>query len=187
MFLREITLSPCIRPVCSPRDIEYLLSYISSSPECRECKFCTSGKTNLCGKVRSTQGKGLMPDGTSRFKCKGQDIHHFVSLHHCWQEPIPENLLDGYLDILAVYCRSRGICCRRRQEGTPGESLLTRMWYNYGMGCCCKAAWNQYAVQSASKLDLISVKRDPRLQYLDVVQSVSALSPLLPKSALLEL
>ncbi|RXK35839.1 S-(hydroxymethyl)glutathione dehydrogenase [Tremella mesenterica] len=46
--------------------------------ECRECKFCQSGKTNLCGKVRTTQGKGVMPDGTTRFKCKGQDILHFM-------------------------------------------------------------------------------------------------------------
>ncbi|KAI9637777.1 GSNO reductase [Dioszegia hungarica] len=46
--------------------------------ECRECKFCKSGKTNLCGAVRSTQGKGVMPDGTSRFKCKGKDILHFM-------------------------------------------------------------------------------------------------------------
>ncbi|CDZ98445.1 class iii adh enzyme [Phaffia rhodozyma] len=46
--------------------------------ECRECKFCKSGKTNLCGKVRATQGQGVMPDGTSRFKCKGQDIKHFM-------------------------------------------------------------------------------------------------------------
>jgi len=46
--------------------------------ECKECKFCTSGKTNLCSSVRATQGKGLMPDGTSRFKCRGQTIHHFM-------------------------------------------------------------------------------------------------------------
>lgn len=46
--------------------------------ECRECKFCKSGKTNLCGKVRATQGQGLMPDNTSRFTCKGQAIHHFM-------------------------------------------------------------------------------------------------------------
>ncbi|KAG8810706.1 S-(hydroxymethyl)glutathione dehydrogenase [Serendipita sp. 399] len=46
--------------------------------ECRECKFCTSGKTNLCGRVRETQGRGLMPDGSSRFKCKGQPIAHFM-------------------------------------------------------------------------------------------------------------
>lgn len=46
--------------------------------ECKECKFCKSGKTNLCQKVRATQGNGQMPDGTSRFKCKGQDIKHFM-------------------------------------------------------------------------------------------------------------
>ncbi|MCJ1311752.1 S-(hydroxymethyl)glutathione dehydrogenase [Agyrium rufum] len=48
------------------------------TPECRECKFCLSGKTNLCGKIRATQGKGVMPDGTSRFKCKGKDLLHFM-------------------------------------------------------------------------------------------------------------
>jgi len=47
-------------------------------PECRECKFCLSGKTNLCSKIRITQGKGLMPDGTSRFTCKGQTIYHYM-------------------------------------------------------------------------------------------------------------
>ncbi|KIK65584.1 hypothetical protein GYMLUDRAFT_194288 [Collybiopsis luxurians FD-317 M1] len=46
--------------------------------ECQECKFCKSGKTNLCGKVRATQGKGLMPDNTSRFTKDGQPIHHFM-------------------------------------------------------------------------------------------------------------
>lgn len=48
------------------------------TPECGECKFCKSGKTNLCGKIRATQGKGLMPDGTTRFKCRGKDILHFM-------------------------------------------------------------------------------------------------------------
>lgn len=46
--------------------------------ECKECKFCKSGKTNLCGSVRETQGKGVMPDGTSRFKCQGKDLLHFM-------------------------------------------------------------------------------------------------------------
>lgn len=50
----------------------------SSTPECKECKFCKSGKTNLCGKIRATQGKGVMPDGTSRFRCKGKDLLHFM-------------------------------------------------------------------------------------------------------------
>ncbi|KAJ3013191.1 UNVERIFIED_CONTAM: NAD/NADP dependent alcohol dehydrogenase [Siphonaria sp. JEL0065] len=47
-------------------------------PECRTCKFCTSGKTNLCSIVRETQGAGLMPDRTSRFTCKGQKIFHYM-------------------------------------------------------------------------------------------------------------
>ena len=46
--------------------------------ECRTCKFCTSGKTNLCQSVRETQGKGLMPDGTSRFSYKGEPIYHYM-------------------------------------------------------------------------------------------------------------
>jgi len=48
------------------------------TPECGECKFCLSGKTNLCQKIRTTQGKGLMPDGTSRFSCNGEPIFHYM-------------------------------------------------------------------------------------------------------------
>ena len=48
------------------------------TPECGECKFCTSGKTNLCQKIRETQGKGLMPDGTSRFSKDGKTIYHYM-------------------------------------------------------------------------------------------------------------
>ena len=48
------------------------------TPECRECKFCTSGKTNLCGAIRETQGRGVMPDGTSRFSHGGETILHYM-------------------------------------------------------------------------------------------------------------
>ncbi len=48
------------------------------TPECGECKFCKSGKTNLCQKIRETQGKGLMPDGTTRFFKDGQPIFHYM-------------------------------------------------------------------------------------------------------------
>lgn len=48
------------------------------TPECGECKFCLSGKTNLCQKIRETQGKGLMPDGTTRFSINGQPIYHYM-------------------------------------------------------------------------------------------------------------
>ncbi|MBY6106229.1 S-(hydroxymethyl)glutathione dehydrogenase/class III alcohol dehydrogenase [Ferrimonas balearica] len=48
------------------------------TPECGECKFCRSGKTNLCQKIRETQGKGLMPDGTTRFSKDGEPIYHYM-------------------------------------------------------------------------------------------------------------
>ncbi|KAI0301843.1 class III ADH enzyme [Multifurca ochricompacta] len=62
--------------------------------ECRECKFCKSGKTNLCGKVRTTQGQGLMPDKTSRFSINGQQILHFVCVFNSRFQ------VDGSFDIL---------------------------------------------------------------------------------------
>jgi len=48
------------------------------TPECGECNFCTSGKTNLCQAIRATQGQGLMPDGTSRFSLNGKPIFHYM-------------------------------------------------------------------------------------------------------------
>jgi S-(hydroxymethyl)glutathione dehydrogenase / alcohol dehydrogenase len=48
------------------------------TPECRQCKSCLSGKTNLCTAIRATQGKGVMPDGTSRFSHRGKLIHHYM-------------------------------------------------------------------------------------------------------------
>src|ERR1051326_7755777 len=48
------------------------------TPECRGCKSCLSRKTNLCTAIRATQGKGVMPDGTSRFSLRGKKIHHYM-------------------------------------------------------------------------------------------------------------
>src|SRR5471032_1083962 len=48
------------------------------TPECRQCKSCLSGKTNLCTAIRGTQGQGVMPDGTSRFSLGGKKIHHYM-------------------------------------------------------------------------------------------------------------
>jgi S-(hydroxymethyl)glutathione dehydrogenase/alcohol dehydrogenase len=47
-------------------------------PECRQCKFCRSGRTNLCGAIRATQGKGVMPDGSSRFSVNGKTVYHYM-------------------------------------------------------------------------------------------------------------
>ncbi len=48
------------------------------TPECRQCEYCTSGKTNLCQAIRVTQGQGVMPDGTSRFSIGGEKIFHYM-------------------------------------------------------------------------------------------------------------
>ncbi|KAJ2391744.1 NAD/NADP dependent alcohol dehydrogenase, partial [Coemansia sp. RSA 2603] len=48
------------------------------TPECGKCKFCKSNKTNLCSVIRETQGRGEMPDGTTRFTCRGQPIYHYM-------------------------------------------------------------------------------------------------------------
>ena len=48
------------------------------TPECRECEYCLNPKTNLCQKIRITQGRGMMPDGTSRFSHKGKMVHHYM-------------------------------------------------------------------------------------------------------------
>lgn len=52
-----------------------ILAYI---PECGDCKFCKSTKTNLCSRIRSTQGAGVMPDGSSRFTCNGKTLYHYM-------------------------------------------------------------------------------------------------------------
>ncbi|MEN8161800.1 MAG: alcohol dehydrogenase catalytic domain-containing protein, partial [Myxococcota bacterium] len=48
------------------------------TPECRQCKTCLSGKSNLCTAIRATQGQGLMPDGSSRFSLRGQPLFHYM-------------------------------------------------------------------------------------------------------------
>ena len=48
------------------------------TPECRQCEYCTSGKTNLCQAIRETQGQGVMPDGTSRFSLGGEKVFHYM-------------------------------------------------------------------------------------------------------------
>src|SRR5690242_14741784 len=48
------------------------------TPECRQCEYCLSRKTNLCQAIRATQGRGVMPDGTSRFSCDGTPLFHYM-------------------------------------------------------------------------------------------------------------
>ena len=62
------------------------------TPECKKCKFCTSGKTNLCQSIRETQGQGLMPDGTSRFSSEGKTVR---IKHRGRLRDTVENILGG--------------------------------------------------------------------------------------------
>ena len=57
-------------------------------PECGECKFCKSGRTNLCGAIRVTQGRGVMPDGTSRFSVGGKTLFHYMGTSTFSEYPV---------------------------------------------------------------------------------------------------
>src|SRR3546814_440605 len=70
----EMRISDWSSDVCSS-DLHVIPLY---TPECRECKTCLSQKSNLCTSIRSTQGQGLMPDGTSRFSLGGQMLYHYM-------------------------------------------------------------------------------------------------------------
>ncbi len=95
------------------------------TPECRQCKSCLSRKTNLCTAIRATQGKGLMPDGTSRFSYKGERLHHYMGCstfsHHTvrardrgGEDPSRRALRQGLLHRLRRHHR-RGCGDQHRQ------------------------------------------------------------------------
>ncbi|XP_012666008.2 alcohol dehydrogenase class-3 [Otolemur garnettii] len=70
-------------------------------PQCGECKFCLNPKTNLCQKIRVTQGKGLMPDGTSRFTCKGKTLLHYMGTSTFSEYTVVADISVAKIDPLA--------------------------------------------------------------------------------------
>src|SRR3954454_874103 len=68
-----VDVGPGVRSVAKGDHVVLLYT-----PECRECEYCLNPKTNLCQKIRATQGRGVMPDGSSRFSYKGQMVHHYM-------------------------------------------------------------------------------------------------------------
>lgn len=82
-------------------------------PECRSCKFCLSGKTNLCSVIRVTQGKGLMPDGTSRFTCRGQPVYHFMGVSGFSEYTVVAEISVAKIDVTRSLCL-RVFCVRLR-------------------------------------------------------------------------
>ncbi|KAF6762794.1 class III ADH enzyme [Ephemerocybe angulata] len=101
--------------------------------ECRECKFCKSGKTNLCGAVRATQGKGLMPNNTSRFSIDGKLIHHFMGTSTFSQYTVVADV-----SVVAV------------NKKAPLEKVCL-------LGCGITTAWGAVAKQSGIKGSNVAV------------------------------
>lgn len=120
-----------------------MTSCLNCYPECKECKFCKSGKTNLCssgmsyahpsiktsfsanhialnGLVRATQGQGLMPDSTVRFRCKGQNIFHFVRFPTC-----PIDYLARLVHYLTHYFHQITPCLSRWAHPHSRNTLLS--------------------------------------------------------------
>ena len=98
-------------------------------PECGECKFCKSGKTNLCQAIRITQGQGLMPDGTSRFSSNGKTLFHYMGT-----------------STFSEYTVLPEISVAKISQSAPLEkSLLVRLWDHYrNWGCskhCQSRSW----------------------------------------------
>ncbi len=88
-------------------------------PECGECQFCKSGKTNLCQSIRLTQGKGLMPDGTSRFFVRRKNL---VSLH-------------GNFDIFRIQCFAANFGRQNQYGSSLGKSVFARLRDYYRNWC----------------------------------------------------
>ncbi|KAG2180342.1 hypothetical protein INT44_003344 [Umbelopsis vinacea] len=107
--------------------------------ECKQCKFCTSGKTNLCSAVRLTQGQGLMPDKTSRFTCKGKQLFHYMGCSTFSQYTVVADVsvvkIDDDADLQKVCLLGCGIttgfgAATRTAKVTQGSSVAI-----FGLGC----------------------------------------------------
>jgi S-(hydroxymethyl)glutathione dehydrogenase / alcohol dehydrogenase len=81
------------------------------TPECRQCKSCLSGKTNLCTAIRATQGRGLMPDGTSRFSVRGRMIHHYMGCSTFAQHSVLPEIALAKIDPAAPFDKVCYIGC----------------------------------------------------------------------------
>uniref|UniRef100_A0A7S1KSZ8 S-(hydroxymethyl)glutathione dehydrogenase n=1 Tax=Percolomonas cosmopolitus TaxID=63605 RepID=A0A7S1KSZ8_9EUKA len=101
-------------------------------PECKECKFCKSGKTNLCSKIRETQGQGVMPDGTVRFTKDGKDLYHFMGTSTFSQYTVLPEIAVAKIDAKA----------------SKEESALLGCGVSTGLG----AVWNTAQVEKDSNV-----------------------------------
>jgi S-(hydroxymethyl)glutathione dehydrogenase/alcohol dehydrogenase len=109
------------------------------TPQCCEpsCIFCQSPKTNLCPKIRSTQGRGLMPDGTSRFTCKGKTVYHFMGC-----------------STMSEYTVIAEISCAKITKALPlAKASLLGCGVSTGLG----AVWNTCKVEAGSSVGVFGL------------------------------
>lgn len=97
------------------------------TPQCGNCLFCDSKKSNLCPAIRATQGKGVMPDGTSRFSCNGKPIYHFMGT----------STFSEYTVVAEISCA----------KIDPGADLSKVCLFGCGVSTGLGAVWNTCNVQ----------------------------------------
>ena len=133
-------------------------------PECRECKYCQSGKTNLCQSVRDTQGKGLMPDGTTRFSKDGKPIYHYMGTSTFSEySVIPEISLavinkEAPLDkVCLLGCGiTTGIgAVLNTAKVTPGSTVAV-----FGLGCIGLSVIQGAVMAKAERIIAIDINQD---------------------------
>lgn len=100
------------------------------TPQCHDCIFCASPKTNLCPKIRSTQGQGVMPDGTSRFSIDGKPIYHFMGC-----------------STFSEYTVVAEISCAKISDDAPLDEVCL---FGCGVSTGLGAAWNTCNVEEGS-------------------------------------
>lgn len=139
-------------------------SFPNSTPECGECKFCKSGKTNLCGKIRATQGKGVMPDGTSRFRCKGQDLLHFMGTSTFSQYTVVADISVVTIEQDAPFDRTCLLGCgittgygaaRVTAKVEEGSNIAV-----FGAGCVGLSVVQGAVINKAGKIIVVDVNPD---------------------------
>lgn len=134
--------------------------------ECKECKFCKSGKTNLCGAVRETQGKGVMPDGTSRFKCKGKELYHFMGCSTFSQYTVVADVsvvaIDKKAPIESVCLLACGVttgygAATITADVQEGDTVAV-----FGAGCVGLSVIQGAALRKASKIIVVDINNGKR-------------------------
>jgi len=148
--------------------------------ECRECKFCKSGKTNLCGAVRATQGKGVMPDGTSRFKCKGKELLHFMGCSTFSQYTVVSKYsvvaIDSKVPLDKACLLGCGIttgygAATKTANVTEGSTVAV-----FGVGCVGLAVISGAASRKASKIIAIDTNNDKK-KWADEMGATDFVNP----------